>query len=205
MFERICTGACRLFDPQFDLAVLQLSGFEHLAKLVTDPFPAGLGIGDFRILRRPVLRRRNEQFQQFLFDALGGLYLDLLTLLGADHLKRGLHQIANHALHIAAVVADLGVFGGLDLDERRAGEQGQTPGDLCLADPRGPDHDDVLGSHLPPHLFGELLPAPAIAQGEGNGSFGVVLADDVLIELLDYLLGGQLGHVSSSTIRLVLV
>jgi hypothetical protein len=51
----------------------------------------------------------------------------------------------------------------------------------------------------------ELHAAPAVAQGDGDGALGLVLADDVAVELADDLAGGQFGHQSSSMTRLRLV
>ena len=41
----------------------------------------------------------------------------------------------------------------------------------------------------------ELLPPPAIADGDRDGPLGVVLADDVAVELGDDLAGRQFLHV----------
>ncbi len=114
-------------------------------------------------------------------------------------------QVADHALHVAAVVADLGVLGGLDLDERRAGELGQPPGDLGLADAGGADHDDVLRRDFLPHLGRQLLPPPAVADGHGHGPLGRVLADDVPVQFGDDLARGQVAHANSSTMMFVFV
>src|SRR5690606_41033231 len=51
---------------------------------------------------------------------------------------------------------------------------------------------DVCSSDL-----GQLLAAPAVAQGDGDGALGVGLADDVAVELGDDLAGRQgrcIGH-----------
>ena len=40
----------------------------------------------------------------------------------------------------------------------------------------------------------ELLAAPAVAQRDGDGALGVVLADDVAVELGDDLAGRKGGH-----------
>ena len=122
----------------------------------------------------------------------------LASSLLADQADGVLDQVADHALDVAAVVADLGVLGGLDLDERGAGELGQAAGDLGLADAGGADHEDVLGRDLLAQVVGELLPPPAIADGDGDGPLGVGLADDVAVELGDDLAGGQILHGSSS-------
>ena len=65
-----------------------------------------------------------------------------------DHADAELGQVADHRLDVAADVADLGVLGGLDLQERRLRELGEPAGDLRLPDPGGADHDDVLRRDL---------------------------------------------------------
>ena len=111
-----------------------------------------------------------------------------------DHADGDLGQVADHAFHVAAVVADLGVLGGLDLEERGADELGQPAGDLGFADAGGADHDDVLGRHVLAQLGGQLLPPPAIADGHGHGPLGRVLADDVAVQLLHDLPRRQVCH-----------
>src|SRR3984893_1728558 len=88
-----------------------------------------------------------------------------------------LHEIANDLLDVAADIADLGEFGGFDLDKRRAGELSKPPRDLGLADPGRPDHQDVFRQYFLPQAAGELQPPPAVAQGNGDRPFGVGLAD----------------------------
>ncbi len=105
----------------------------------------------------------------------------------ADQADRVLHQLADHALDVAAVVADLGVLAGLDLDEGRPGERGQPTGDLGLADARGADHENILRRDFLAELIVKLLPPPAIADGDGDGPLGVVLANDVAIKFGDNL------------------
>src|SRR5438034_949972 len=68
--------------------------------------------------------------------------------LGLDHVHRQLGEVADHRLHVAAHVADLGVLGGLDLQEGRLGELREPAGDLGLPDAGRADHDDVLRRHL---------------------------------------------------------
>ena len=91
------------------------------------------------------------------------------------------------------MVADLGVLGRLDLEERSADELGEPAGDLGFADAGGADHDDVLGRDVLAQLGRQLLPPPAIADGDGHGLLGGVLADDVAIQLGDDLAGGQMA------------
>ena len=42
--------------------------------------------------------------------------------------------------------------------------------------------------------FGDLAAAPAVAQGDGDRSFGGLLADDVLVQLFDDFTRGHLRH-----------
>jgi hypothetical protein len=111
------------------------------------------------------------------------LGLDLAPLRFPHQQDAGLDQVAYHLLHVASDIAHLGELGGLDLDERRVGEFRKAPGDLRLADARRPDHQDVLGQNLLAHRTFQLLPSPAVAQRDGDGALGVVLADDEAVEL----------------------
>ena len=74
----------------------------------------------------------------------------------------------------------------------------QTPGDLGLADAGGADQDDVFGRDFVPEVFGHLLPAPAVAQGDGHRAFGLVLADDVLVQFLDDFRWFQVSAMGST-------
>ena len=135
-----------------------------------------------------------QQVEQPFGDAFLGLGLDDDALLLLDHADGDVGQVADHAFDVAADVADLGVLGGLDLEERGADELGQPAGDLGLADAGGADHDDVLGRDVLAHLGRQLLPPPAIADGDGHGPLGGVLADDVFIQFGDDLTGCQVSH-----------
>ncbi|KAI4252425.1 MAG: hypothetical protein LQ352_004298 [Teloschistes flavicans] len=129
----------------------------------------------------------------------GGHQLVLGLLLGAglhiaargflQHVDADLHQVAHDAVHVAADIADLGELRGLDLEEGRVGQPGEPARDLGLAAAGRPDHQDVLGQHLVAHGAGELQAAPAVAQRDGDGALGVVLADDVAIEFGNDLAG----------------
>ena len=68
-----------------------------------------------------------------------------------------------------------------------------------------PDHHDVLGGDLGAHLFTELLPAPAIAYGDGHRAFGLVLPDNVAVQLGNDPARRQVSHSNSSTVMFVLV
>ena len=71
-----------------------------------------------------------------------------------------------------------------------------------LPTPVGPIMRMFFGADVLPHrLIGKLLPPPAVADGDRDGALGVVLADDVPVELGDDLLGRQLIHAAYSTKR----
>ena len=112
----------------------------------------------------------------------------------ARHAERDLDEVAHDLLDVAADIADLGEFRRLDLEERRLRELGQAPRDLGLADAGRADHQDVLRQHLLAQLLGELLAAPAVPQRDGDGALGVVLADDVAVELGDDFARAERGH-----------
>src|SRR6185437_16220959 len=103
------------------------------------------------------LRRRQQQIQQPLVDPLVRQVLDLGFALAPHHVDRALDQIAHHRLDVAADVTDLGELGRFDLYEWRAGELGETPRDLGLADAGRPDEDDVVGRDLLADRLGRAL------------------------------------------------
>ena len=152
-------------------------------------------------------RGADQRVEHALLGVELGLGRDLLAQALAGELERDLDQVADDALDVAADIADLGELGGLDLEERRLGEPGEPAGDLGLAAAGGADHQDVLGQHLVAQRVVELLAAPAVAQGDGDGALGLALADDEAVELGDDLAGGECAHrrsrISSVTFSLV--
>ena len=127
-------------------------------------------------------RRRQQQVEQALLGVEFGFVGNVLQLLFAHHVDGDLHQIADHRFDVAAHVADLGKLGGFHFQKRRVGQLGQAARDFGFAHAGGPDHDDVLGHDLFGQFGRQLLAAHAVAQGDGDGALGVVLADDVLVE-----------------------
>ncbi len=124
---------------------------------------------------------------------------DVLAVLFADHVDGGLDEIADDLFHVAADVADLGKFCRLDLDERRLIEFREPAGNLCLADAGRADHQNILRQDFLAQLFRQLLAAPAVAQRHRDGAFGILLTDDVTVELGDDFAGTERGHTISST------
>ena len=142
-----------------------------------------------------VLGRRRQRRQQQIEHALLRRLLRLLAHLGeallAHHLDGDLGQVADHRLDVAADVADLGELRRLDLQERRLRQLRQAARDLGLADAGRADHQDVLRRDLLGHLGRQLLPPHAVAQRDRDRALGLLLADDVLVELGDDLPRGQ--------------
>ena len=136
----------------------------------------------------------DQRVEHALLGGELGLGLDLLAQPLARHADRDLDQVAHDLLDVAADIADLGELGRLDLEERRLRQLGQPARDLGLADAGRADHQDVLGQHLLAQLGGQLLAAPAVAQRDRDGALGVVLADDVAVELGDDLARAEGGH-----------
>ena len=89
--------------------------------------------------------RRQQQIEQLLLRPRLRLRVDLVLALGAHQVDRRVHQVAHHALDVAAHVAHLGELRRLHLDERGAGQPRQAPGDLGLPDAGRTDQDDVVG------------------------------------------------------------
>ena len=148
---------------------------------------------------------RQKKVQQAIFGQFLGFGFVDIALLVLNDVARQFDEVANHALDVAAHVAHLGEFAGLDLDERAFRELGQASGDLGFADAGGADHDDVLGRHVLRHLGRELLSAPAVSERNRHCPLGVFLADDVAVEFLDDSCGGEIFHQRVSTVMLLLV
>src|SRR6185369_2327871 len=131
---------------------------------------------------------------------------DLGRLLVAHQLDRDLDEITDDRVDIAADVADLGELARLDLEERRACEAREPPRDLGLSDAGRADHDDVLRRDLVAQIALDLLAPPPVAERHRDGALGLLLADDVAIELLDDACRRQIStHQSSSMVRCALV
>ena len=114
-----------------------------------------------------------------------------LQPLGLDHIDGQFGQVANDGFHIAPDIADLGELRRFDLDEGGFGQLGQPSGDFRLAHAGRADHDDVLRHHLVAEVGRDLLTAPAVAKGDGDHPLGILLPDDVAIQLLDDLTRGE--------------
>ena len=173
-----------------DFLVVQLAFAQALAEQL-----AGVAVLACRLVAEAHggTRGRQQGIEDALFGGVLGAILDLLDLLFAEHLHRGVGEIADDRLDVASDIADLGELGRLDLDERRVRQARQAAGDLGLADAGGADHEDVLWCYLGAQLGRQLHASPAVAQGDGDGALGVVLADDVAVEFVDDL-AGRHGH-----------
>ena len=163
-------------------------------------------VGAQALAERLARRRRriwaDQGVEHALLRVLLGLCLDLLAPRLARQGDADLDQVAHDGIDVAADVADLGELGGLHLEEGRAGELGQPARDLGLAAAGRADHQDVLRQHLFLEVAGELLAPPAVPERDGDGALGVLLADDVAVELGDDLAGGEAGHGCTCPIRL---
>ncbi|MDT4867929.1 hypothetical protein FQZ97_1028640 [compost metagenome] len=122
------------------------------------------------------------------------LGLHLVALLFTHETDGRFHQITDDLFNIAANIAHFGKLGGLNLDERGAGKLGQTTGDFRLANAGWSDHQNVFWHDLFAHLAFQLLATPAIAQSDGHGALGVVLADDEAVKLGDDFTGRKITH-----------
>ena len=138
------------------------------------------------LLERVARRLRSVGADERIDDARFGIELRLgLDTFAPRRLHHGdarFEKIPDHLVDVTADVAHLGELRGFDLDERRIGELGKPAGDLGLADAGGPNHQDVFRHHLFAQRSLQLLAPPAVAQRDGDGALGVILADDVPVQ-----------------------
>jgi len=142
----------------------------------------------------PARRWHQPGIEYALFGAHMRLGLHLGALLFAHQTDADFDEIADDLLDVAADIADFGKLGGFDLDEGGAGKLGKAAGDFRLADAGGTDHQNVLGHDFVAQLGLELLATPAVAQRNRHGALGLMLADNIAIELGNDLAGGKSGH-----------
>ena len=178
-------------DLDFDLLVVELAFAQHLAE-----FLPRAGVGRLHVVEVDFARRRQQHVEQPLLGGVGGAVAHLARFGFARLLDRGLDQVANDRVDVAADVAHFGELGRLDLDERRVGEPRQPARDFRLAHAGRADHQDVLRRDLLAQRLRHLLAPPAIAQRDRDGALGGVLPDDVLVELGDDFVGGHVRHRS---------
>ena len=180
----ICACVGGHFD--FDLLVVELA----FAQLLAEFLPRRIvGLGGSASGK--IARGRQQHVEHAVLGEVLGLMPHFARRLLARVLDRRLHEIADDRVHVAADVADFGELGRFDFHERRIGEPREPPRDLGLAHAGRPDHEDVLRRDFLAQRFFDLLAAPAVAQRDRDGALGVVLADDVLIELVNDFLRGH--------------
>ena len=142
----------------------------------------------------------DQRIEHAFFSRLFGARLHILALLLADKRDTDLDQVADDLLDVAADIADLGEFGRLDLEERRAGKLGQAAGNFGFSDAGRADHQNILWQNFLAQFVVQLQAPPAVAQRDGDRALGVALADNVAVEFGNDFAGGEVGH-ASHTIR----
>ncbi len=158
---------------ELDLALGELAFAQHLAKALP------------RVAAGVVARARQQRVEQPILGGVLRAVRDARDGFLAHQLDGHVDQVAHDRVDVAADVADLRELRRLDLDERRVRELREPARDLRLADARRPDHQDVLRRDLAAQRLFDLRAAPTVAQRDRDGALRVVLADDVLVELLD--------------------
>ena len=153
-------------------------------------------------LRRHVGRRAFEHLQQGLLhafagdvagdrDVLAGL-ADLVDLVDVEDAALGrldvevggVQQLQQQVLDVFADVAGFGQRGGVADGERHVEDAGQRAGQQRLAAAGRADEQDVRLVDLDVRVvLGGHEPLVVVVHGDGEHVLGVLLADDVLVEL----------------------
>ena len=106
--------------------------------------------------------------------------------LGAlDVLVGPVEQFAHHDLHVFAVIARLGVFGGVGDGEGHLEQLGQGARDVGLARAGGPHHQDVgLAQEALAVRGGLPAPLEVVVGSDGHRALGPLLPDHVAVEVV---------------------
>jgi len=205
--------SCRFTSSvELDLRVVELPVAELLPKVVD----LAIGIERLRLLRLLRIDLEAERPELMCLWARVGFRLGRRPLRGEDHLgeavfggilrtrlhalegffladlDRVLDQIANHRFDVPPDVAYLGELRGFDLHERRTRELGKPASDFGLTNAGRPDHDDVARRDLVAKVARHVLSSPAATERNGDCSLGLVLPNDVPIELANRFARGKI-------------
>ena len=179
---------CLFGQRDLHFEVVERAACDLLRDRVEELLFAEIGIGALAVRRDHLGQLREHR------GTRGRLYRAAALI--AHHAHRHLDKIADHRLDVPADVADLGELGRLDLDERCVDDLGEPPCDLRLAHAGRTLHDDVLGRDLVAQSLRKLRTAISVAQGDRDRLLRRVLSDDVSVKLFDYLLWGELFHLT---------
>src|SRR5690606_18605559 len=136
----------------------------------------------------------DERFQNAFFSIEMSARFYAFAHLFAGETDGYLDQVAYDLLYVAADITNFGKLGGLNLDKGSSSQLGKAARYLGLANTGRTDHQDVLRHDLFAQARRELLPAPAITHGDGNGALGVVLPNDVAVEFRNGFAGRKSRH-----------
>ena len=153
-----------------------------------------------------------KEFEQSLLHALTahvagdrrvvGLTRDFVDLVDEDDAPLGsLHIIVGHleqsgedALHVLTHISGLGEDGGIDDGEGNVEKFGYRACEQCLSRTGAPHHDDIALLYLHPiGIVGLLESFVVVVNGNGEITLGLILPDDILVEIVFYLFG--FGHL----------
>ena len=131
--------------------------------------------------------------------ALAGDLVDLINvndpdLRPLDVEVRRLDQLEQDVFHVLAHIAGLGQGGGVGDGEGHAQHPGQGLGKQSLAHAGGAQQQDVGFLQLHVVALAAHDPLVVVVHLHGQHPLGVVLADDVLVQAVLDLLGGQDVH-----------
>ena len=179
-------------DFNLDLFIVQFALSQEFAKTLPRrpvAFVPGHLLRFAVPLGTAIPRGRQQDIQHLLFGRVFRPGLDFFYLLLPGHFYGHIGQVANNGIHFSSNVSDLGEFGGFHFDEGRLGQPGQPSRNFSLADTGRTDHEDIFGRNLIAQLFADLAATPTIAQRNSDRPLGVVLPDDVFIQLFYDLSG----------------
>ena len=178
----------RLGHLDFDLAVVQFAFAKLFAEFLARRILLHVR---GRSVKAKISRWRQQDVEHPFFGRVFGACTNFFHLGLAGLLDGDIGEVTDDGVHVAPDIADLGEFGGFDLDEWCVGQFRQAARDLGFSHAGRADHQDVLWRDLRTQGLGYILPTPSISKRDGDRLLGARLADDVLVEFVDNFLWGH--------------
>src|SRR5690606_14940783 len=148
-------------------------------------------------------QRRNQRIENYFFNCKCSLFFYLLFLLRLDEVHCLVYKIADHAFYVASNIAHFRELCCFHLYEGSIGNARKPARDFRLTDTRSTNHQYVVGNNFPLHVGLDTHPPPPVAKCNRDVALGIVLTNNVFVQLLNNLLGRQVLVIHHSIVLLL--